>query len=259
MDSLCETAPLPEALLESMPQTKKRILVVDDDPSIRDMLERYLGKQGFMVRAAGDSTVMNQLMAVYSFDLVVLDLMLAGEDGLSLAKQIRERSNMPIIILSAMGDVVNRIIGLEMGADDYLTKPFNLRELLARIKSLMRRSELKNGRSADGAAVVKTARFAGWSLNRASREVWSNEIECINLTSGLFDLLLVFTTNPQRTLSREQLLDFVKGDSRYPFDRSVDIQIMRLRRKIENDPTNPRLIKTVHGAGYIFTPTVEWS
>lgn len=249
----------PAALLTTMAEHMKRVLVIDDDPAIRDMLDRYLSKQGYLVNTAADSAAMNRLMVEYSFDLVILDLMLAGEDGLVLARRIRDGSDLPIIMLTAKGDEIDRIIGLEMGADDYLPKPFNPRELLARMKSVLRRTDAMQAGKANGSPAGDVARFAGWALDAAQREVRSASNQRIELTSGEFDLLCAFVAHPRRTLSREQLLDYAHGGKRFPFDRSIDIQVMRLRRKIEDDPKNPAIIKTVHGAGYIFTPKVYWS
>ena len=258
LENSFEAGIAPMGLLTAMAE-QKQVLVVDDDPSIRDMLERYLGKQGYSVRTAVDSAAMNQLMGEYSFDLVILDLMLAGEDGLTLARRIRENSDLPIIMLTAKSDEIDRIIGLEMGADDYLPKPFNPRELLARMKSVLRRAGTEKAGKAKSAQPGEVACFDGWALDTAKREVRSAANGSVDLTSGEFDLLSAFVAHPRRTLSREQLLDFAHGGKRFPFDRSIDIQVMRLRRKIEIDPKNPLMIKTIHGAGYIFTPSVDWS
>ncbi len=259
LENLQETGLSPGSLFTAVPEQMKRVLVVDDDPSVRDMLERYLTRQGYWVRVADGAEAMNRLLLRHDFDLVTLDLMLAGEDGLALARQIRDGSDLPIIMVSAKGDEIDRIIGLEMGADDYLPKPFNPRELLARMKSVLRRADGMRASKVDSDPTGEVARFAGWVLDAAKREVLSAANERVELTSGEFDLLSAFVARPRRTLSREQLLDYAHGGKRFPFDRSIDIRVMRLRCKIEADPKNPVIIKTVRGAGYIFTPRVEWS
>ncbi len=188
-------------------------------------------------------------------DLVILDLMLPGEDGLTLARSLREDSNVGIIILTGRGETVDRIIGLEMGADDYLPKPFHLRELLARVKSVMRR--VASGATLSGGAVRSRVRFGGWSLDLSSRELLSPGGEEVRLTTGEFDLLAAFVNNPNQVLTRDRLLDLARNREAGPFDRTIDVQVGRLRRKLEDDPQNPTMIKTVRGSGYIFTPTVE--
>ena len=188
-----------------------------------------------------------------SIDLLVLDLMLPGEDGLSLIRKLRATSAIPVIMLTAMGEDADRIVGLEMGADDYLPKPFNPRELLARIKAVLRRI---NPQRPPGAAVGDVARFDGWILELGPRRLLSPTGDEIELSTGEYELLHAFITHPRRVLSRDQLLDLARGRSAVPFDRSIDIQVMRLRRKIEADPKEPRLIKTVRGGGYIFAAEV---
>jgi two-component system OmpR family response regulator len=190
-------------------------------------------------------------------DLVILDLMLPGEDGLTLARSLREESGVGIIILTGRGETVDRIIGLEMGADDYLPKPFHLRELLARAKSVLRRAST---RAADRQAATRSrVRFAGWSLDLASRELLSPAGEEVRLTTGEFDLLTAFVNNANKVLTRDQLLDIARNREAGPFDRTIDVQVGRLRRKLEDDPQKPTMIKTVRGSGYIFTPAVEIS
>ena len=225
------------------------ILIVDDDAEIRDLLARFLKKHGYRVDTAGDGRAMTKLMATARFDLVVLDLMLPGEDGLSLCRRLRVESNMPIIMLTALGEETDRIIGLEMGADDYLPKPFNPRELLARIKAILRRAGGVAGPTGDDR--VKLLVFEGWGLDLAKRELRDPKGVLQPLTAGEFDLLAAFVERPKRVLSRDQLLDLTKGREAAPFDRSVDVQLSRLRRKIEVDPKNPALIKTVRGGGYL--------
>ncbi len=238
---------------------KKHILVVDDDRAVRDSLTRYLTNHDFQVHCAPDGDTMNRLLAKHTFDLVVLDLMLGGEDGLTLARRIRDSSDLPIIMLTGKGDEIDRIVGLEMGADDYLPKPYNPRELLARIKSVLRRADKTSTATQVNASHGEDAHFAGWELDLAKRKLSSPEGKPIDLTSGEFDLLSAFAHHPQRVLSREQLLDYAGGHARFPFDRSVDIQVMRLRRKIEVNPQDPELIKTVRSVGYTFTEKVEWN
>lgn len=227
------------------------ILVVDDDAEIRDLLKRFLAKAGFRVSAVGDGGRMRAAMNETKFDLVVLDVMLPGDDGLSLCRRIRAESAIPIIMLTAMGDDTDRIVGLEMGADDYLSKPFNPRELLARIKAILRRSG--HGAAQGRGSLLE---FEGWRLDLAKRELTAPDGRLVDLTGGEFDLLVSFVEHPQRTLSRDQLLDLTRGRSSAPFDRSVDIQVSRLRQKIEADAKDPKLIKTVRGIGYIFSTRV---
>jgi two-component system, OmpR family, response regulator len=227
------------------------ILVVDDDHEIRELLSVFLQRHGYRVGVAADGRAMRERLDSASFDLIVLDLMLPGEDGLSVCRRLRAESDLPVIMLTALGEDTDRIVGLEMGADDYLPKPFNPRELLARIKAVLRRG----GAAARGGSGV--LRFAGWRLDPGRRELRGEGDVLVPLTTGEFDLLVALAEHPQRVLSRDQLLDLTKGREAGPFDRSVDIQISRLRRKIEADPREPTLIRTVRGGGYQFTATVE--
>jgi two-component system OmpR family response regulator len=233
-------------------QTVPHILVVDDDREIRDLLNRFLVKHGLRVSTARDGTEMTRILDGAAIDLVVLDLMLPGEDGLSLCRKLRATTSLPVIMLTAMGEDTDRIVGLEMGADDYLPKPFNPRELLARIKAVLRRVQSLPASGPKG----DTAKFDGWILDLGSRRLTSPQGEEVELSTGEYDLLLAFATHPRRVLSRDQLLDLARGRTAAPFDRSVDIQVMRLRRKIEVDPKEPRLIKTVRGGGYMFAAEV---
>lgn len=235
-------------------ESSPHILVVDDDREIRDLVARFLAKHGLRVTTAADGREMKRHLADWAIDLIVLDLMLPGEDGLTLCRNLRAASPIPIIMLTAMGEDTDRIVGLEMGADDYLAKPFNPRELLARIKAVLRRADSLPRGGGDGGAV---ARFAGWSLDLAKRELTSPDGVLVQLSGGEFELLAVFVGHPRRVLSREQLLDLARGRDAQPFDRSIDVQVSRLRRKIEDDPRRPALIKTVRGGGYTFTPEVE--
>src|SRR4051794_17060503 len=245
-----------------MPAMDKQphLLVVDDDREIRTLISHFLTKHGYRVSSASNGAEMMQVLDTSRIDLVVLDLMLPGEDGLALCRRLRAQSGqagaIPIIMLTAMGEETDRIVGLEMGADDYLAKPFNPRELLARAKAVLRRSGgLPVGATAEPAA-GRTMMFEGWRLDVAKRELWSPESVLVQLSAGEFDLLVAFAEHPQRVLNRDQLLDLARGRSAMPFDRSIDVQVSRLRRKIEPDPKEPTLIKTVRSGGYIFAPMV---
>jgi two-component system, OmpR family, response regulator len=233
------------------------ILVVDDQKEICDVVQEYLTGEGYRVSTAHDGAGMRRVLGQAAVDLVILDLMLPGEDGLTLARSLRNESGIGIIILTGRGETVDRIIGLEMGADDYLPKPFHLRELLARVKSVLRRVQSRAGES--GPAVRSQARFAGWTLDLSSRELLSPAGEEVRLTTGEFDLLAAFVNNANQVLTRDRLLDLARNREAGPFDRTIDVQVGRLRRKLEDDPQNPTLIKTVRGSGYIFTPAVELS
>ena len=230
------------------------ILIVDDDREIRDLTGRYLRKHGYRVDSAGDAKAMDRLLRDGKFDLIVLDLMLPGEDGLSICRRLRAATRIPILMLTAVAEDTDRIIGLEIGADDYLTKPFNPRELLARIRAVLRRAE-RPGSPSDSAESALL--FAGWRLDPARRELRNRDGVLVELTAGEFDLLVALVEHPRRVLSRDQLLDLTKGRDALPFDRSVDVQVSRLRRKIESDPKNPEFVKTVRSGGYIFTAPVE--
>ncbi len=235
-------------------ETAGHILVVDDDREIRDLLGRFLTKHGYRVTTAQDGKEMRRALADWNIDLLVLDLMLPGEDGLALCRDLRATSQVPVIMLTMLGEETDRIIGLEMGADDYLPKPFNPRELLARMRAVLRRAQKS---LADTTEVRhKVLRFAGWRLDLALRRLESAQGLVVDLSAGEFDLLVALAEHPQRVLSRDQLLDLTHGRVEAPFDRSIDMQISRLRRKIEVDPKDPELIKTVRGGGYIFTAAV---
>jgi two-component system OmpR family response regulator len=227
-----------------------RILVVDDAPDIRKLVSLTLGDNGFEVETANDGEEMSKALKGRAFDLVVLDLVLPGEDGLSLCRKLRAESRIPIVMLTGRGDDTDRIVGLEMGADDYLVKPFNPRELLARVRAVLRRTNEQASVEQDGGDGVLG--FEGWMLDQVRRKLQSPEGEDVELTAAEFDLLAVFAKRAKRLLSRDQLLDLTKGRNASPFDRTVDVQLSRLRRKLEKDPRNPSLIKTVRGVGYIF-------
>jgi two-component system OmpR family response regulator len=232
------------------------ILIVDDQQEICDVVQEYLTGEGYRVSTAQDGTGMRRTMGQAPVDLVILDLMLPGEDGLTLARSLRSESGIGIIILTGRGETVDRIIGLEMGADDYLPKPFHLRELLARVKRVLRRVQSRTAENPQAMARSR-ARFAGWNLDLSSRELLSPGGEEVRLTTGEFDLLSAFVNNANQVLTRDRLLDLARNREAGPFDRTIDVQVGRLRRKLEDDPQNPTMIKTVRGTGYIFTPTVE--
>jgi len=235
------------------------LLVVDDDQRIRTMLRRYLTAEGFKVSEAADGAAMRAALDHGRTDLVLLDLMMPGEDGLSLARHVRQRSDIPIIMLTGKGDLIDRVAGLEAGADDYIAKPFHLREVLARIRTVLRR-----GRSSAVPAVAtetaaeaqETLVFQGWRLDLVGRELRRADGEIVPLTTGEFELLRAFAGHPNRVLARDQLMNLVKGQEWAAYDRAVDAQVVRLRRKIEADPSHPALIKTVRGAGYVFATAV---
>ncbi len=227
------------------------VLVVDDDPGIRRLLTRYLTEQGYQTAAVGDGKGMDQWLQDNQPDLIILDLMLPGEDGLSLTRKIRATGNTPIIMLTARGEEVDRIVGLEMGADDYLAKPFNPRELLARIRAVLRRGAAPAGASSSPADTL--IRFGDFTLNIASMELLHRENK-VALTTGEIELLVVLAQNPERVLTRDQLMDKLSGGVRDPFDRSIDVRITRLRSKIEKKPSAPQFIHTVWGKGYRFSP-----
>lgn len=235
----------------------QRILVVDDDERLRDLLRRYLTEQGFNVFVAADATAMNKLWMRERFDLVVLDLMLPGEDGLAICRRLRGGGDKtPIIMLTAKGEDVDRIIGLEMGADDYLGKPFNPRELLARINAVLRR---KGPLEVPGAPTQEdiSVAFGDFTLNLATRSLKKKTAEGetpVELTTGEFSVLKVFARHPKVPLSREKLMELARGREYEVFDRSLDVQISRLRKIIEPDPSKPRYIQTVWGLGYVFVP-----
>jgi two-component system, OmpR family, response regulator len=230
------------------------VLIVDDDREIRNLLADFLGQRGYRVDVAADGRAMFKLLEVGRFELVVLDVMLPGEDGLSLCRRIRTESDLPVILLTALAEETDRIIGLEMGADDYVVKPFSPRELHARIKAVLRRTQALP-RNHDDTGPTRV--FDGWRLDVARREVRNPDGVLLPLTAGEFELLAAFADHPQRVLNRDQLLDLTKGRRAAAFDRSIDVQLSRLRRKIEEDPNEPTLIKTVRGGGYLFMPTVS--
>jgi len=230
------------------------ILVVDDDREIRDLLSRFLRKNGYRVDVAADGNEMKRFLEGARIDLIVLDRVLPGKDGLTLCRELRASSRIPVILLTLLGADTDRIVGLEMGADDYLAKPFNPQELLARVKAVLRRTaDIPLQHSLQKATVL---RFCGWALDRSRRRLESPAGAIVSLTDGEFDLLVALAEHPQVVLTREQLLDLARGRSAIAFDRSIDMQVTRLRRRIEVDPEEPELIKTVRNKGYMFTPEV---
>ncbi|AGX88443.1 response regulator [Candidatus Symbiobacter mobilis] len=228
------------------PAPSARILVVDDDPGLRELLASYLGANGFAVIGVGDGVAMRAVLAEGGIDAIVLDLMLPGEDGLSLVRAVRATSAMPILMLSARGEELDRIVGLEVGADDYLPKPCAPRELLARLRALLRRSQGPQPTS-------ERKRFGPFELDMASHRLWRDGAE-IPLTTAEYQLLEIFITRPNRVLTRDVLVDQLRGFDRDPMDRSIDNRVTRLRRRIEDDPANPAYIRTVRGEGYLFHP-----
>jgi len=240
-----------------MPESgaQPHILVVDDARDIREPLVRYLKESGYRASAADSAAAARRAMRTSGIDLVILDIMMPGEDGLSLCRSIRESSGIPVIMLTARGEELDRIVGLEVGADDYVAKPFNPRELLARVGAVLRRTNTLPPRLRGPTA--ERYRFGEWTFNAAQREIVGPEGLALPLSSGEFKLLMAFLERPKVALSREQLLDLTKGRDAEVFDRSIDNQVSRLRRKIEQDPKNPRYIKTVWGGGYMFTSDVE--
>ncbi len=232
--------------------TQKKILVVDDDQRLRDLLSRYLGEQGFVVRTAESGAAMDRWLPREAFDLIVLDLMLPGEDGLSICRRVRAADpQQTIIMLTAKGDEIDRIVGLEMGADDYLPKPFNPRELLARIQAVLRR----RGPAAPGAPATeeKVVAFANVEVDLAARTLKKGD-EHLPLTTGEFAVLKVLLQHPRQPLSRDRLMTLARGREQGPFDRAIDVQVSRLRKLVEPDPANPRYLQTVWGFGYVFIP-----
>lgn len=229
--------------------SKERVLVVDDDPALRELLTEYLTANGMTVEAVADGAAMRRTVANAMPAVIVLDLMLPGEDGLSLARDLRSHSNVPILMLSARGEEIDRVIGLEVGADDYLAKPFGPRELLARLRALIRR-----GQSLPETPVAtSTTLFGPFVLDRAAYRLMRDG-EDVQLTGAEFDLLSALAERPNRVVSRDDLVTLLKGFDRDPFDRSIDIRVTRLRRKIETNPARPVYVRTIRGEGYLFNP-----
>jgi two-component system OmpR family response regulator len=240
--------------------TWPHVLALDDDPAIRGLLADYLGDNELRVTTVATGRELAETLASETIDLVVLDLRRPGEDGLAIARRLREQSAIPILMLTGRAEEADRVMGLELGADDYLTKPFSPRELLARIRALLRRSQATAAAvaaAASNAPKLRAYRFAGWELNLGLRKLKSPDSRAVELTNGEFSLLCAFLSAPQRVLTRDQLLDLSRLHNAEVYDRSIDVQILRLRRKIEVDPANPRFIVTQRGAGYVFDVGVE--
>ncbi len=232
----------------------ERVLVVDDDPALRELLSDYLASNGLAVEAVGDGVAMRRALAKGMPGVIVLDLMLPGEDGLSLARELRTQSTVPILMLSARGEEIDRVVGLEVGADDYLAKPFGPRELLARLRALLRRSQPAPAREISSPAI----QFGPFVLDVAAHRLLRDGLD-IHLSGAEFDLLRVLVERPNRVVSRDDLVTLLKGFDRDPFDRSIDIRVVRLRRKIETNPSEPAYVRTIRGEGYLFNPRGEQS
>lgn len=237
------------------PNPQPHILVVDDDREIRDLLSRFLERQGMRVAAARDAREARRLWPLGRYHLVVLDLMLPGESGLDFARWLRGEGDVPIVMLTAMGEETDRIVGLELGADDYMTKPFNPRELVARIRAVLRRTSGEGGATKEPPA--KAIRFSGWTLEPTRRRLLNPDGVEVPLTGGEYELLQVLVERPHRVLTRDMLMDLLRGRQAGPFDRAIDVAVSRLRRKLEDDGRNPTLIKTVRGGGYVLSTTVD--
>lgn len=233
-----------------------QLLVVDDDTELRHLLRDYLSKNGYQVILAANGSEMSEQLAAHPIDLIILDLMLPNEDGLILCRNLRVHSSIPLIMLTARGDETDRIIGLEMGADDYLPKPFNPRELLARIKSVLRRAQMPHSSDGVDTKAGRYIEFAHWQLDTVSRNLVAEDGLVVALSGVEYRLLKAFLDHANRILSREQLLDMIQGKESYPFDRSIDVQISRLRQRLGDDAKEPCIIKTVRGEGYILASKV---
>ena len=235
-----------------------QILVVDDDPRIRQMLTRYFEQEGYRVSAAPDGAAMRAQLNAKPIDLILLDVVMPGQDGLTIAREIRAKSDVGIIMLTGRDEVLDRVVGLEVGADDYIAKPFHLREVLARVKSVARRRKPASesvGRSEDRREEV--IRFDGWILDTARRRLVAPSGKDVVLTSGEFDLLAALAKHPGRVFSRETLMEHTRGHGMKAFDRTIDAQVARLRKKIERDPKSPTIVKSVRAVGYVFTARVD--
>lgn len=231
-----------------------KILVVDDHEEIRELLGKYLTQQGFQVKVAEDGVAMKAVLAANTVDLIILDVMLPGDDGLTLCRYLREETDIPVIMLSALGEDTDKIVGLEIGADDYLTKPFNPRELLARVRSVVRRAQPTEPKASPE---VEAVEFNGWHFDIKKQQLTRSDKIVVPLSTGEFKLLKVFVLHPHEVLSRDNLLEMTQGREAQPFDRAIDNQVSRLRKKLEPDAKQPELIKTVWGGGYSFTCDVN--
>lgn len=234
---------------------KPHILIVDDNKEIRDLVGRFLQQHDMRISTAPDGKTMHQILSAHRIDLIVLDLMLPDEDGLALCRNLRAESSISVIMLTAMGEETDRIIGLEMGADDYIAKPFNPRELLARIKAVLRRAKsMPEQKNIPDETKIS---FDRWVFNIAKRLLVRSDGVVVPLSTGEFNLLQTFVQRPGHVLNRDQLIDLTQGKESSPYDRSIDTQVSRLRKKVESNPKEPEIIKTVWGGGYVFTPGVE--
>jgi two-component system OmpR family response regulator len=236
---------------------RPHLLVIDDDHEIRDLLTRFMEKNGFRITAVRDAREARRAWTRGAFQLVVLDLMLPGESGLDVARWLRDQEDVPIVMLSAMGEDTDRIIGLELGADDYIAKPFNPRELMARIRAVMRRATDMQDGPTSGERIARPLRFAGWTLEPARRRLLNPESVEVPLTGGEYDLLFALLERANRVLTRDMLLDLLRGRQAGPFDRAIDVAVSRLRRKLDDQGGGAQLIKTVRGGGYVLAATVE--
>ncbi len=251
-----EEAVTPTNVLATAPEP--HVLVVDDDSQLRQLVGKFLRSNGFRVTSVGTAPEMQHALASTPIDMVILDLMLPGTSGLELCRSLRSTSSVPVIMLTAKSEEADRIVGLEMGADDYITKPFSSRELLARIKAVLRRTASDRG-TASRTAFHSGYAFNGWRLDTLKRELTDPDGIVVDLSTGEYNMLLALVEQPQKVLSREQLLDAARNRIATGFDRSIDVQISRLRRKITKGDDDHAMIKTVRGAGYMFVPTVTWS
>ena len=240
----------------SAPALVPHIAAVDDDPSVRSLIAEYLTKYDLRVTAVGSRSELDELLARETIDAVILDVGLPGEDGMQIARRLREHSAIPILMLTGRTEEADRVMGLELGADDYLGKPFSPRELLARVRALLRRAQAQET-VADAIARVRAYRFGNWELNIGLRRLKAADGSWVELTNGEFSLLTALLSAPQRVLTRDQLLELSRLHNAEVYDRSIDVQILRLRRKIEADPSHPRFIRTERGAGYVFLAAVE--
>jgi two-component system, OmpR family, response regulator len=243
--------------LMSTTAPQQTILIVDDDPELRRLMGEFLSRHGYDVAMASDAGAMDEILAEQRVDLVVLDLMMPGEDGLSVCRRLALTGKTPIVMLSAAGEETDRVVGLEVGADDYISKPCSPRELLARIRAVLRRAADRESAPAASKGERELYEFAGWRLDMLRRELRSPDGVLVNLSSGEFALLRAFLEHPQRVLTRDQLLDFARGRDAFAYDRAVDVQVSRLRRKLEAATGGGDLIKTVRNEGYVFAAAVR--
>ena len=233
------------------------VLAVDDDPTVRELISEYLSENDLRVTVVATGEAMSRALSEQAIDVIILDLRLSDEDGMELARKVRAESTIPIVMVTGMTDEADRVLGLELGADDYITKPFSPRELLARVRAVLRRHKLERNLVSAEDEKGRAYRFAGWELNLRTSRLTSPQGERVRLTNGEFALLQAFCSGPRRILSRDELLARSKLDRDEVYDRSIDVQILRLRRKIESDPSRPAYIKTQRGAGYMFDVPVE--